>query len=571
MPELNGVFLRSYDPARGRGGATERDGPRLPAEWRVLQATGPELAASASDPLPELILSENNLLPFDFLRTGDRVGRAVVKIERDDGACGTGFLVAPGILLTNHHVLPDAGTATGARAHANFEIEPPPDPAGRPASVPLHPESLFVPCAELDFAFCGVEGLDYLGCVPLRRDSLAILPSEYVSIIQHPRGRPKHVALQDSRVVRVDSVVVQYCCDTEPGSSGSPVFNNLWRLVALHHASVVTDGPGGRHAAGRDGGPRYLNEGIRLSAIALWLESAEANEPALRPQVGRIRGAFADLDGQAGYFGALGRRAGPRSAAELVIDAYGPQTGALDLAYWNLESLADTAWDNLVALGRVIAEMRVDLWCLAGLPATALRALSEHLDAHYRLDYRPIPAPAEGSGVALLVRRRPGRTVEWLSHEPGSPGHLVFREPSHGQGSLLLIPVPRSARPAAGRAIGPAWIPPPGPDDRLSPTVVLLGDGLARRDLFHLAWLGPALRAATGPDGGVVIIPGGSAARNVAFVSPNLSHTLGSPSAIDVALDRRWPATLDELNAARPIVVRLLRPIQAEAEAEQRT
>ena len=118
-----------------------------------------------------------------------------------------------------------------------------------PASVPLDPGSLFVTNAELDFTFCGVSGLEHLGVVPVERDGHLIMPSEYVNIIQHPRGRPKEVALQDNRVVKVDHVVVHYSCDTEPGSSGSPVFDNQWRLVALHHASVATDAASGGRAA----------------------------------------------------------------------------------------------------------------------------------------------------------------------------------------------------------------------------------------------------------------------------------------------------------------------------------
>jgi endonuclease G len=48
--------------------------------------------------------------------------------------------------------------------------------------------------------------------------------------------------------------------DTAPGSSGSPVFNDQWEVVALHHASVRTPAsdavPGG-----------FVNEGVRVSRI----------------------------------------------------------------------------------------------------------------------------------------------------------------------------------------------------------------------------------------------------------------------------------------------------------------
>jgi endonuclease G len=64
-------------------------------------------------------------------------------------------------------------------------------------------------------------------------------------------------------VNRLDTVL-HYVADTEPGSSGSPVFNNEWRMIALHHWGgpwrQQTD-PKGRPL------PSEVNEGIRVSAI----------------------------------------------------------------------------------------------------------------------------------------------------------------------------------------------------------------------------------------------------------------------------------------------------------------
>jgi endonuclease G len=43
-----------------------------------------------------------------------------------------------------------------------------------------------------------------------------------------------------------------------PGSSGSPVFNDSWHVIAIHHAAV---------RAADDSQHRYVNEGILMSAI----------------------------------------------------------------------------------------------------------------------------------------------------------------------------------------------------------------------------------------------------------------------------------------------------------------
>ena len=288
--ELNGIFLDRpggggawCDPRRSEPGAV-----RFQSQW----------AAGADVPRPrlEIVLDGTNLLPFHFLRTGDRMGRAVVKLQRDDGATGTGFLVAPDILLTNHHVIPDEPTAAACLALANYEDSPPNDPSGRPTATTLDPDTLFVTNADLDFTFCGVVGLDFLGVIPLDPERMHIAVDETVTIIQHLGKRPQAMVaqLRENRVIRADGVVIQYACDTEPGSAprARPSSTTRWKPVAIHHASVLTDSREGRRV-GSGSKARYLNEGIRLSAIALWLETAEIDDPAHRARVARLRALFA--------------------------------------------------------------------------------------------------------------------------------------------------------------------------------------------------------------------------------------------------------------------------------------
>ena len=54
--------------------------------------------------------------------------------------------------------------------------------------------------------------------------------------------------------------MVQYTTSTEPGSSGSPVFDNDVAVVAIHHAGGMMTEPGTQR--------RYLrNEGISMIAV----------------------------------------------------------------------------------------------------------------------------------------------------------------------------------------------------------------------------------------------------------------------------------------------------------------
>jgi V8-like Glu-specific endopeptidase len=92
-----------------------------------------------------------------------------------------------------------------------------------------------------------------------------------VAIIQHPGGHYKKISMQNNFVAYADERVIQYTTSTEPGSSGSPVFNNDFDVIGLHHAGGLLADPGS--------GERHLrNEGI--SAIAI-LDDLARNAPGI--------------------------------------------------------------------------------------------------------------------------------------------------------------------------------------------------------------------------------------------------------------------------------------------------
>lgn len=93
------------------------------------------------------------------------------------------------------------------------------------------------------------------------------IAGDFVTIVQHPEGQKKQVTLRDNRIVDVFDEFLHYEADTQPGSSGSPVFNDQWELAALHHASV----PAPEHPELG----KFVNEGIRISRLLAFISAQD--------------------------------------------------------------------------------------------------------------------------------------------------------------------------------------------------------------------------------------------------------------------------------------------------------
>ena len=245
-------------------------------------------APTTPEVLLERIIGKNDLIGSEFLERGARAARSVGRIRiRGTGGrplgFGTGSLVAPRLLLTNNHVLNALDRA--AASTVEFNVEDGLD--GRPLTpvvFALAPRDFFLTDPALDFTLVAVGpqtggdcGPDPFGFNRARQDDDPVLIEEYVNIIQHPNGQPKQLALRDNQVVDLLPDFLHYRADTQPGSSGSPVFNDQWELVGLHHSGVPKrDGQG--NILARGGGlwsagmgenqiDWIANEGVRLSRI----------------------------------------------------------------------------------------------------------------------------------------------------------------------------------------------------------------------------------------------------------------------------------------------------------------
>lgn len=207
----------------------------------------------------EKVIGINNLLSIAWLRRGLEMAATVSRVligGRTDST-GTGFLVASDLLLTNNHVLPDDATALASIAEFNYQLKW----SGQFETTRRYNVVRFERTnEELDYTLVRVAESpgDIFGYVdPANRAEAGV--NDYVVIIQHPSGGPKRIGLMDNKVSAVFGNLLQYATDTEPGSSGSPVFDQKWQVVGLHHAGGQLRGP--------DNARYFTNEGIRFGAI----------------------------------------------------------------------------------------------------------------------------------------------------------------------------------------------------------------------------------------------------------------------------------------------------------------
>lgn len=105
----------------------------------------------------------------------------------------------------------------------------------------LSPEDFFKTSVEDDWTVVRVKGDANQEWGGLELNPAVVGKGDRVNIIQHPGGLPKQLAYLANTVVDASDGRVQYLTDTEPGSSGSPVFDMHWNVVALHHAGLDPD------------------------------------------------------------------------------------------------------------------------------------------------------------------------------------------------------------------------------------------------------------------------------------------------------------------------------------------
>lgn len=210
-----------------------------------------------------------------WFRKASRRSHGVARVQRPGGGhVGTGFLVRGSdllaswgerpLLVTNAHVLSETATENGVlprQARVRFtENEAASERTFRIEKIlwSSPPEVLDTTVATLREATEGVPELELGYSSDIEPDAE---PRPRLSVIGHPSGRELEISVYDNHLVALELPYVYYRSLTEHGSSGSPVFDQEWDVVAVHHAA--------NHERG-------ANEGVGVDALRDELGRAEA-------------------------------------------------------------------------------------------------------------------------------------------------------------------------------------------------------------------------------------------------------------------------------------------------------
>lgn len=227
--------------------------------------------------------------------------RVEVGLDQGGTAYGTGFLLGPSVLITNYHVLEPVYMGLEGKTTAKGYSAKPKNVTIRfdykrlPEGV-LNDGVTYALAADWDLDRSGTHSpvdadapadrLDY-GLIRLaekagghktgkkkattgnERGWMTPLPTNAIPagaplfILQHPKGDPLKLGMATNGVIKLTGggTRLRHRVNTEPGSSGSPCFNQKLELLALHHAGDPDFE-----------GPAEWNQAIPFAAILALLE-----------------------------------------------------------------------------------------------------------------------------------------------------------------------------------------------------------------------------------------------------------------------------------------------------------
>lgn len=221
---------------------------------------------SARGAREKIIRQTNSFLePNEWLRKLSEILPQVCRIEFPQGqAQGTGFLIAPNVVITNFHVMENVikqkvdysdvvlrfdyqklvgdelSNGTEHRLAKDWLLDQSPYVDNRLPTLDELDYTLIQVDGEPGNETLGEKGSPARGWIELPTKAYEFLPQTPMFILQHPKGKSLKLAFDTDAIINVNKnhTIVKYKTNTEPGSSGSPCFNSNWDLVALHHMGI---------------------------------------------------------------------------------------------------------------------------------------------------------------------------------------------------------------------------------------------------------------------------------------------------------------------------------------------
>jgi lysozyme family protein len=232
----------------------------------------------------EAVLGVEGPQTFQWWKTGLQRASSVAAVRRRlGGRVGTGFLIRAGdlgleppdevLFLTNFHVVNRDGATPGIRpgeAEIRFEVAD---------STPTYSVKEIVWSSPSDLCDASVLRLSQpvtgVEVLSLAEELPALDSHPRVYVIGYPGGRDLSFSFEDNELLDHEGPPgghppipgvcrVHYRAPTEGGSSGSPVFNDQWEVIALHHKGGKVGMPRLNGLAGT----YAANEGISIRGVA---------------------------------------------------------------------------------------------------------------------------------------------------------------------------------------------------------------------------------------------------------------------------------------------------------------
>jgi len=266
----------------------------------LLNKFEPSLDKQKIPPLAEIVVGADERLPIMFFEKALKAQKSVARLlvprifdgepigSPPESVVGTGWMIGPNMLLTNYHVI--AARYSGEESPSKYDLQIQAEKAitwfGYNNWDSAHTDycctHIIQTNQNLDYALLHLDMMPIYGDVPLsdwgilstNRTQFPYEKGKRLNIIQHPRGEEKRLAIRSNYYIGSSSLPnrparIQYLTDTEPGASGSPVCDDDWNVVALHHAAIRV--PESQY---KGDAVKYNNEGIEISAVLNDIENS---------------------------------------------------------------------------------------------------------------------------------------------------------------------------------------------------------------------------------------------------------------------------------------------------------